>query len=137
MDTYQTIKTAELDGPALDWAVAQADETPIQIHKPAIGMGFCKYCGLVYNPSSDWTLAAAVIERYITTIHWSTDAKNTGWEATINHNGDVTVAYGRTPLVAAMRCFVLEKLGSEVKIPNVLVKFNPDRWDLEVCYEKP
>lgn len=138
MDTYQKIKTTELDeGPALDWAVAKADSTPVKIYKPAIGPAICTYGSVIYNPSSSWMLASAVIERYITTLHWSTDSQKTGWEAAIIKDGTATLAYGPSPLVAAMRCFVLDRLGNEVEVPNVLIKANPDRWDLEVCYEKP
>jgi hypothetical protein len=114
------IKTSELIGPALDWAVEVANGT----HWSANGYFVFRYegCGpngfVSKNPqwsySTEWSQGGPIIERErIETRH---DGRKS-WCAWIESTGAV---HGPTPLIAAMRCYVTNKLGDEVNVPDEL-----------------
>jgi hypothetical protein len=108
------MKTSELTGAALDWAVAKCEEANI-------GDGY--YTGIVlrdgdskYAPSTDWSLGGPIIERERTEFDFNEDTQ-------MFHAYDgVYSGIGHTHLIAAMRCYVVSKLGDEVEIPNELTK---------------
>jgi hypothetical protein len=101
------MKTAELSGEALDWAVAEAEGHDF----PAADV----FCG-IFNPSTDWTQGRPIIEREgIETTRGGAYVEHF-WKATRHSNA----AYGPTPLIAAMRCYVASKLGDTVDIPAEL-----------------
>lgn len=123
------IKTSELTGAALDWAVAKC-EGYIATFKPD---------GVVYahpisgewhhngnwSPSTKWVQGGPIIEREGISVRLWIDQ---GWCATNEREGDecdgddyVGVS-GPTSLVAAMRCYVASKLGFEVDVPEELLK---------------
>lgn len=104
------MKTSELSGAALDWAVAQCE-------------GLASYVEVVegFKPSFDWAQGGAIIERERIGLHcgdgtWGVYAGR--WEA--SHPKCLYVEGGETPLTAAMRCYVASKLGDEVQIPQEL-----------------
>lgn len=127
------MKTSELTGCALDWAVAQCEGlvregysfNPANRH-------------YTFRPSSDWSQGGPIIERELIDIatKWHNDvgvmsptwqekgyAAPSGyhWQATTISDDDC--AYwieGPTPLIAAMRCYVASKLGDEVEVPAEL-----------------
>lgn len=112
------IKTSELVGAALDWAVATCNGGVY--HGPSVRDSFWSWPG---NPpryskvapaySTDWAQGGPIIERHIGTL---TDLADDGWCAQWSgYEG-----YGPTPLIAAMRCFVASKLGDEVDVPEEL-----------------
>ena len=110
-DTAQ-MKTAELTGAALDWAVAkcegfiQADDPPWEAgHEP-------------FAYSTDWALAGPIIEREHIKLQPTITAG--GYRAPDTVDAVVT-EYGPTPLIAAMRCYVASKIGDEVEIPAALL----------------
>jgi hypothetical protein len=98
------MKTSELTGAALNWAVAMAENWA--------GADF-----EVRPYSSDWAQGGPIIERE--EIELSRNAPQ--WAAyppgLIKRAGS-----GPTPLIAAMRCYVASKLGDTVEIPNELAK---------------
>lgn len=99
------IKTADLTGPALDWAVEQCD--PV-----------ATYPYLHFRPSTDWSQGGPIIEReMIETTPYGLHAWDK-WQAKITRAD--AKATGPTPLIAAMRCYVTSKLGDEVEIPEEL-----------------
>lgn len=107
------MKTAELTGAALDWAVAKClgyvqDErwTHVFVYQNKRGKG--------YNYSTDWSQGGPIIERERLDVY-GFDGEN--WCA--NDNLRAT-QYGPTPLVAAMRCYVAGKLGDDVDVPEEL-----------------
>jgi len=108
------MKTSELTGAALDWAVAKCEG--ITIPTDAI---IRQVEGAIrsYSPSTDWAQGGPIIEREnISVIH--DECAEEHWVAqTINDiYGD-----GPTPLIAAMRCYVASKLGDEVDVPDELI----------------
>ena len=115
------IKTSELTGAALDWAAtyAQHGEAAHYIfkHNP----GFHSY-------STDWSQGGPIIEREgMHILCWSPGSKNPWIAATTKPASRMTEdnyypdgGTGPTPLVAAMRCHVGQKLGDIVEIPEEL-----------------
>jgi hypothetical protein len=101
------IKTSELTGAALDWAVARCEG---RSHTD-FGWWWDNY-----HPSTDWAQGGPIIEREKTTVEYTGDPDT--WCACIMADQEV---YGPTPLIAAMRCYVASKLGDEVEIPQELL----------------
>ena len=117
------IKTSELTGPALDWAVAKCKGQALLDPNN----NEWEYCwnllgdnsGNYYFPSSDWSQGGLLMERERISLR----AGHSGWwvASILNLNDDATFSMGgSTPLIAAMRCFVASKLGEEVEIPEKL-----------------
>jgi hypothetical protein len=102
------MKTNELTGAALDWAVAKCEGAELYISYGAA----CRVGGWI-DYSTDWAQGGPIIEREgITLTHQAFD-----WSA---QTDDDLFAYGPTPLIAAMRCYVASKLGDDVEIPEEL-----------------
>ena len=97
------MKVSELQGAALDWAVAKCESTLY-----ADGGMWDLFC-----PSTEWEFGGPIIERERIELEWS----GPDWLAQIKADNEY---YGATPLVAAMRAFVASKLGDEVEIPEEL-----------------
>ena len=114
------MKTSELQGAALDWAVAKCEGlVQGQIAIDGVTHGF-------YKPSTDWAQGGPIIERDGITVS-RTDKKSDEepWVAyRIEHlfedEYEHEYQHGPTPLIAAMRCYVASKLGDEVEIPEEL-----------------
>jgi hypothetical protein len=116
------MRTNELKGIALDWAVAKAKGVTLYPSKQ--GKWMLKNYGEFnhrhgtpwWSPSSNWAQGGAIIEREGIAV-WQFD--DVTWRAM----GKDTVPdplEGATPLIAAMRCYVASKLGDEVQIPEEL-----------------
>ncbi len=99
------MKTSELKGAALDWAVAKCE-------------GFLcdyKYNGGLAPYSTNWAQGGEIIERERITLVAMPDGS---WQA---KGRDLYPHFHNpTPLIAAMRCYVASKLGDEVEIPKEL-----------------
>ena len=102
------MKTDELTGAALDWAVAKCEGV---INGDDLDIGFILERG--YTPSTDWAQGGAIIEREQMSIEWTGE----DWMAYIEHDEEF---FGPTPLIAAMRCYVASKLGDDIETPEEL-----------------
>jgi hypothetical protein len=129
------MKTSELTGAALDWAVAKYegyfDMGMASVHD---GVADVFYFGEAWTPSTDWSQGGPIIEREsIFVLREQSGFKGRRlWAATsgaskaIGLNDDSVKLYrdafyfGPTPLIAAMRCYVASKLGDEVELPEEL-----------------
>ena len=121
------MKTSELTGAALDWAVAKC-EGKAQGHPPLgerrdLAEGITPYgVKAAMHYSTNWAQGGPIIEREGLTIGKVTNSPNE-WSAESFQDDGVRVKYlryGPTPLIAAMRCYVASKLGDEVEIPGEL-----------------
>lgn len=127
------MKTAELTGPALNWAVAKAEGRSYRYFQDYGG----DYNGWTTGPhylyfSTDWSQGGPIIEREWIELIQGGPIIEKEWIELI-HDGNTWQAIGRgfgedapmgngpTPLVAAMRCFVTSKLGDEVDVPEELL----------------
>ncbi len=116
------IKTSELTGAALDWAVAVSDCQQVmsrQTPKRLLLANGDNWEAL-YAPSTDWSQGGPIIERERISI----TLKHHGWWAACIYNVNDEPQYGQiasTTLIAAMRCFVASRLGDEVDVPEELL----------------
>ena len=117
------LKTSELQGAALDWAVAKcegwvagtndADLVSFVLESSSDEMHFW--------PSTDWAQGGPIIERERIGFKYTGAAMEfVAWV-----NGELSTVhdhYGPTPLVAAMRCYVASQLGDEIEVPDELLQ---------------
>ena len=114
------IKTSNLTGLALDWAVCEATGMLAAYTQFRSGKAFRKVWGVAKNthlhPSTDWAQGGPIIEREKIELGWVVDH----WQASKAHNYRKSFhgSDPQHPLIAAMRCFVTSKLGDEVEIPK-------------------
>jgi len=114
------MKTSELTGAALDWAVAEANVIPI--YRSGKTLTRMDMDGNNYwQPSTDWAQAGPIIERERLCI----TPREGYWDCFVHDrlfedDGTDHFSIGETPLIAAMRCYVASKLGDEIEIPEEL-----------------
>ena len=131
------IKTNELTGDALNWAVAMClgwawkadDKGKIILARPypqglkavvnATGM---KTLALKrFQATANWSIAGPIIEGEcieVSCIHTTGWTPNS-WDA---RHPQRHYAKGPTPLVAAMRCYVASKFGDEIDVPKEIAQ---------------
>lgn len=126
------VKTADLIGAALDWAVAKCDgydewewDRDVSdlwvIRRSTQTEHWLKG---YYEPSTDWAQGGPIIDREkFGVCHYN---ESDGWEvpnwaAWRTDVDDRVQIMGETALIAAMRCFVASKLGDEVDVPDELM----------------
>ena len=119
------MKTNELIGPALDWAVAQCEGKVVGMFGDVLRIrefDGTPVFGVEYSPSTDWALGGPIIEREGTFRIIAPRYKGASdYVARLPKDvNDWFEGYGPTPLVAAMRAYVASKLGDEVEIPEDL-----------------
>jgi hypothetical protein len=109
------MKTSELSGPALDWAVAKCEGWPLDIWFDEDQLPMVRDDEVPeYKPSTDWSQGGPIIERE--ELSSLKCYNHNEWEC---NNGDI-FCEGPTPLIAAMRCYVTSKLGDEIEVPEEL-----------------
>ena len=113
------IKTSELQGAALDWAVADAEYTT---NPPTKGwvMEYHKTGQQTWDYSTAWDWGGPIIEREGIELNQPRTWLRDKWGATRVEGPAVSEEYGPTPLIAAMRCFVASRLGDAVEVPEAL-----------------
>jgi len=114
------MKTAHLTGPALDWAVCEAESLNAFGFEVREGKLWTLCSDREYwksDFSSNWAQGGPIIEREGINI-----IQSGSWlaEMDADHSGAVISAEGPTPLIAAMRCYVASVLGDTVDIPEEL-----------------
>jgi hypothetical protein len=117
----QMMKTSELTGHALDWAVAKCESITLYRSKNKkwmtanYGEFNHRHGAPWYSPSTYWAQGGPIIEREGINLEYAIDPEK--WCACIMADQEV---YGPTLLIAAMRCYVASKLGDEIDIPKEL-----------------
>jgi hypothetical protein len=110
------IKTSELTGAALDWAVAKI-EFPDPDYEDADRFVYVHGDDeFHFTPSTNWSQGGPIIERE--KIALAPDIHHTKWSATLR--GEAYIYWAQTPLIAAMRCYVASKPGDTIDIPEEL-----------------
>ena len=151
MSETTTVKTENLTGRSLDYAVAKAlgqkasittwheiisrlhpVEDADDIERHTANKTIRVYCGQKDSQripcprySEDWAASGSIIDREMKTHHmnlWGDPETEGQCVASYKRDADVTHLYGPTPLVAAMRCFVDHTIGPEIEIPTELAK---------------
>jgi len=109
------MKTSELTGAALDWAVAKCEGKNGVLHDDGITRCIVVaapsgvYKG-TYRPSINWAQGGPIIEREGIAMIPGWTAERPGFSAD-----------GLTPLIAAMRCYVASRLGDKVELPEAFL----------------
>jgi hypothetical protein len=118
------MKTTDLSGPALDWAVAKCERIPVTLWMKGLWQNPDRGDSARFNPSYDWSQGGPIIEREgITTskVGWNDKLPEDMWGAWYPLS-DVDVCFpAPTPLIAAMRCYVAAYVGDEVDVPKELL----------------
>ena len=123
------VKTADLVGEALGWAVGKAEGLNLELVPPQYGNPwrvFARYQGQAiehtkrYNPWEDWALGGRLIEERMVSLHCpqSTDDVWAGW--VITNKGEFCQA-GENALIAACRAIVSARFGDTVQVPKELM----------------
>jgi hypothetical protein len=113
------MKTSELTGAALDWAVHVALYGSCEGHAE-------------HDYSTDWSQGGPIIDREDIAMSSTPDGL---WAAyapkgtrLVQHGGQTVEVFNWTykqqgyhPLIAAMRCYVASKLGDDINIPEELL----------------
>lgn len=114
------MKTSELTGVALDWAVAKCEGVVTIRNFP--GLAYIpkgKRSYYKYTPSTNWKQGGPILERERISVEVTCMASGFEWAARCDPlEGSKYGEYGPTPLIAAMRCYVASKLGDDVDIPR-------------------
>lgn len=123
------IKTSELIGAALDWAVAKCEGRlrgfPPLGERTDLNEGVTLHGVKEFlHYSTNWARGGPIIEgEGITVICWNKNPDQWGARKWLELDGAPSVhVYAPTPLIAAMRCYVASKLGDEVDVPEELTK---------------
>jgi len=110
------MKTSDLTGAALDWAVTKCEG-----FDHSIDAGF-KEWGM-NGWATDWAQGGPLIEReWLEVTPWPNESdEELRWQCK-QHDRTDCVAFGPTPLIAAMRCYVASNMGNEVEVPEELME---------------
>lgn len=125
------VNTQDLTGAALDWAVGRANgwvtyptdsiEQGEYWHlTPAVGVWGPKCRVADWKPSSNWFQGGTIIERENISVGYQGHLGvpiDSLWYTT-NRTG--AFGFGQTPLIATMRCYVADKIGPTVEVPEEL-----------------
>lgn len=103
------VKVSELSGAALDYCVAQCEGY--------VGHDAEGYLQWPDNYSSDWAQGGPIIEREGINIDMNVVRM---WQGKVARPSGFYKGLGKTPLQAAMRCYVASKLGDVVELPEEL-----------------
>ena len=115
------IKTSELTGAALDWAVAEIENPKPEHYRDYEGLEWERE----YSPSTDWAQGGPIIERELISVSrefssFTNALEWAAWTPAPIRDDAEAFGYGPTPLIAAMRCYVASKLGDTIDIPEEL-----------------
>jgi hypothetical protein len=117
------MKTCELSGKALNWAVSICEGDLIyNIEGHEVICDQIKDGLFTSEYSTNWKQAGAIIEREFIQLMGGYDgAGNRGWCAQSTKPNKLTGwISGETALIAAMRCFVVSRVGEDIEIPEEL-----------------
>lgn len=136
------VKTSELTGAALDWAVAKCEGRTIR-HDPMkidskgywiweevpsgkggilIHKSVYMRIGTEYSPSTNWAQGGPIKECEKIGTQWDQGRCEAAYEQFSTPVWDnQSYGIGQTELIAVMRCRVTNKLGDEVDVPRGLI----------------
>ncbi|MBH3456685.1 DUF2591 domain-containing protein [Pseudomonas monteilii] len=119
------VKTADLVGEQLAWAVGKAEGLDVLLAPPIYGNPwrvFVRYTGEVttrdvrYNPWEDWSIGGPLIQKYRVGFGLYSDS----FFAVTGLNDIAGESNGATHLIAACRAIVSAKLGDNMQVPKEL-----------------
>ncbi len=117
------MRTSDLQGAALDWAVAKCEGVSVEYVDDGITRCLLMRAGARFSPSTNWAQGGPIIEReQIETICNGMQPEGLQWVAQTQAEKwtNDPLESGPTPLIAAMRCLVASRLGDTVDLPEEL-----------------
>lgn len=118
------VKVLELEGAALDWAVAKCEgHEQIRFRGCLVDpktLGDGGSLPTKWRPSANWAQGGPIIRREKISIRQWTNAPVV--HAYMPFDGAEWFEDGESPLIAAMRCYVASKLGASIEIPEELTR---------------
>jgi len=122
------VKTAELAGEALGWAIGKAEGLDVFLAPPEYGNPwrvFVRYQAAAtehtkrYNPWEDWSLAGALQDKFVRLVERSADGETVAitWRPGSCREGE---GWGDTTPVAVCRSIVELIRGDTVQVPKEL-----------------
>ena len=105
------VKVSELEGAALDWAVAKAVGLP-NVHDMDPDE---------YQPSTDWSQGGVLLEKHYIEISIGDEDYWANRTCTSRYDDEPRRYPGGTMLIAACRAIVAAKLGDTVSVPRDLL----------------
>lgn len=118
------VKTAELSGPALRWAVAQSEELEVTIYPPAYGNSHRLSVNgrpEAYRPDIDWGQGGPLIGKHGIEFRFVSDGTIRAVLAGSFAFVPVPYGTGNTHLIAACRAIVAARLGETISVPVALI----------------
>ena len=122
------MRTQDLIGAALDWAVAKCEGYECEFGDEVSGPWLVPQEGYLHDekplasfrPSTGWAQGGPIIERENISVGYQGHLGvplDSLWYAT---NRVDACGFGQKPLIAVLRCFVTSKLGDTVDVPEEL-----------------
>jgi len=74
-----------------------------------------------YSPSTNWLQGGPIIEREGIQLNFMRFDVPSYWTAHVRYEYGRFGSFGPTPLIAAMRCYVVSKLSEEVEVSDELL----------------
>ena len=114
------VKTSELTGAALNWAVASIEwPNDTGILEPDVMDK--QYVNEVYPYDTDWSITGPLVDSHRISVKFELFAPDEPWVATIDKKTRRITSFADTALKAILRCLIASKLGDEVEVPNHLL----------------
>ena len=129
MSEFVEVKTAELVGPALDWAMAKAEgmTAHVAIDGNIYASAACwirnrRFCAPgaseIFKPSIDWAQGGPLRDKYKVDV---TEGDHAVSASILTESCECMDASGPTALIAMCRAIVAAKLGDVAQVPAELV----------------
>lgn len=122
------IKTSELSGAALDWAVEYALLSHVSNLEMRAAVALRNHRTKEVWYSNNRALGDPLIEREKISVGYERYGSPGGgmWDAVkeVSKDAGFLLEFGSTPLEAGLRCYVASELGNEVDVPETLL------WDI-------
>ncbi len=133
------VKTADLSGEALGWAVGKAEGLDVFLEPPGYNgvpwRVFARYRGEAiehtkrFNPWEDWAVGGPLIEKYqvalVPEAHDGMEGteRSERWFADVYYSGgeQYTTEHCDTALIAACQAIVATEFGDTVQVPKDLI----------------
>jgi len=134
MSEFVEVKTSDLVGAALNWAVAKAEGWQVEVtpigyksgpstghRRKATGYRLWMASDVQPNecsPSTDWSQGGPLIDKFILELKfYQHELPETSWRG----NAENSWSEGPTPLIAACRAIVASVFGETVSVPKELL----------------
>lgn len=114
------VKTAELNGKALDWVVGKAAGINVGVNMERCVTLIESYAPIKmkpWEPSTDWSQCGPLIEQFNIGVG-HVEGEDGWWSSADYENG----IQGETPQISICRAVVASKLGDEVDIPDEMME---------------